>query len=552
MKIYVVVDSDTWCWATTAREIAKRLPQHEFFFTATPRVEEASRFDLIWNRGYPYLFRTAAKAGVPMVWTFSTGGARTQAQIERCRPFLGAGATIVCQNEQTKNLLKAEGESRVVVIPNGVDTDRFAPPAAPPKGFRVGMAANVNGERWVNKGADVVVAACRAGGFNLSMATKPKDNRPSKAPEYDIGRVEHADVPDFLRGLSVFCQPSSAEGCSNSIMEAMACGLPCIICRESGYHGEVCRDGREDLLGEVLFVEHGNAAEIRNAIDWIFENPQETERIGKNARRFAERHSWREMANKYAEAFDSAVRKATAFHLVTVATRGYEDAVRRLLPTWVTNSGAESITVYAEEDIPGLPGNARVVCNVPLAETWVEGCMLKAGALCHDLGHRFDGERVVFVDCDCAILGDLRPLAVGPEDLTLTRFAVDPARHPRCAGTCSSGVLGIRVRRRMREFMSLWDAVQACYAAHNHGTKPGRVACDQYALTDLARGRACGISVRNMDEHVWNINPDQTDEAWLADIRVHKPAVLHFKGGRWKNDDLVRRAIEAARTGAPA
>jgi len=546
VKIYVVVDSASWCWATTAREVAKRLPQHEFFFTSKPRAAEAAAFDLIWIRGYPYLFRQAAAAGVPVVWTFCTGGSRAQDMIDRCRPYFGLG-TVVCQNNSTRERLGDAGAGNVVVIPNGVDAERFRPAERKPDSFVVGMAANVNGERWSNKGAAAVVEACRSKGISLRMATKPRPGKPSMAPEFDVGNVAHEDMPEFLRGLSVFAQPSSAEGCSNSIMEAMACGLPCIICRESGYHGFICHDGAAEFMGEVMFVQHNDHADIQRAMDWLMQYPEQAARIGRNARDFAESHSWDQIAKIYGEVFVGAAKRATAFHLVTVATRGYEDALRRLLPTWVANSGAESITVYAEEIFDGIPESVRVVSGIEKANTWVRGCMLKATALCADVEKRKDGDRIVFVDCDCAILGDLRPLAVGPEDLTLTRFAVDPARYPRSAGTCSSGVLGIRVNRRTRDFVCLWDAVQACYAAYNHGTKPGKVACDQYALTDLARGRACGITVRGMDERIWNSNPETADEAWLEDIRTHKPAVLHFKGARWKDEGLVCRAIEAAR-----
>lgn len=550
MRIYAVIDSASWCWSTTAREVAKRLPQHEFFFTSAPRVKEAAWFDLIWNRGYPYLFRNAAKAGVPMVWTFSTGGARAQAQIERCRQFLGAGATIVCQNAKTKVLLEAEGERRVVVIPNGVDTERFSPAAVPPDGFRVGMAANVNGERWANKGAEAVVAACRACGFDLAMATKPTSQHPPKAPEYDIGRLAHADMPYFLRGLSVFCQPSSAEGCSNSIMEAMACGLPCIICRESGYHGEVCIDGRSELRGDALFVRHGDADGVRAALEWLRKYPEDAWRIGQNARAFARRHSFDACARRYAAAFESAAGRATAFRLVTVATRGYEECLRSLLPSWAANSGAESIVVYSEEPVAGLPDGVENKIAQP-AKDWIEGCMLKARILRDEAHSAIDGDRLVFLDADCAVLRDLRPFAVGEEDIALTRFSDDRSRHPRGAGTCSSGAIGINVNDRTRRFLGLWADAQAAYAAAGHGIRPGKVACEQYALTDLARGRACGVTIRAMDEHVWNNNPDLFDEAWLEDIRRHSPAVLHFKGGRWKDPDLAQRAVEAATQNIP-
>jgi hypothetical protein len=96
--------------------------------------------------------------------------------------------------------------------------------------------------------------------------------------------------------------------------------------------------------------------------------------------------------------------------------------------------------------------------------------------------------------------------------------------------------------------LSLWIRVQKAYAEAGHGTIPGKIACDQFSMTDLARGRACGVRVRSIDDRVWNSNADRNDDAWIDSIRSHKPAVLHFKGARWKNTELVARAIEAAKS----
>jgi glycosyltransferase involved in cell wall biosynthesis len=42
------------------------------------------------------------------------------------------------------------------------------------------------------------------------------------------------DVPELLQGLNVFVLPSIAEGISNTILEAMACGLPVVATRVGG------------------------------------------------------------------------------------------------------------------------------------------------------------------------------------------------------------------------------------------------------------------------------------------------------------------------------
>ena len=54
---------------------------------------------------------------------------------------------------------------------------------------------------------------------------------------------ERSDVADVMRGLHCFALPSLAEGISNTILEAMATGLPVIATRVGG-NAELVHDGR--------------------------------------------------------------------------------------------------------------------------------------------------------------------------------------------------------------------------------------------------------------------------------------------------------------------
>jgi sugar transferase (PEP-CTERM/EpsH1 system associated) len=58
---------------------------------------------------------------------------------------------------------------------------------------------------------------------------------------------ERADVPDVMRGLDAFVLPSLAEGISNTILEAMASGLPVLATRVGGNH-ELVAEGTTGLL----------------------------------------------------------------------------------------------------------------------------------------------------------------------------------------------------------------------------------------------------------------------------------------------------------------
>lgn len=65
---------------------------------------------------------------------------------------------------------------------------------------------------------------------------------------------ERNDVPEILRGLDCFVLPSLAEGVSNTILEAMASGLP-VIATDVGGNSELVDTGRSGVLVSAGDVE---------------------------------------------------------------------------------------------------------------------------------------------------------------------------------------------------------------------------------------------------------------------------------------------------------
>lgn len=94
---------------------------------------------------------------------------------------------------------------------------------------------------------------------------------------------DRQDVPDLLRRMDVFVLPSINEGISNTILEAMASGLPVVATRVGG-NPELVIDGTTGRLVTIGDVE-GIADALRSyAVDARFRTSH-----GRNARRRAVR-----------------------------------------------------------------------------------------------------------------------------------------------------------------------------------------------------------------------------------------------------------------------
>jgi glycosyltransferase involved in cell wall biosynthesis len=90
------------------------------------------------------------------------------------------------------------------------------------------------------------------------------------------------DVADLLRMLDVFVLPSLAEGISNTILEAMATGLP-VVATDVGGNGELIDGGRTGVL-----VQSGDVAALADALARYANAPEAARLAGLAGRARAE------------------------------------------------------------------------------------------------------------------------------------------------------------------------------------------------------------------------------------------------------------------------
>ena len=145
---------------------------------------------------------------------------------------------------------------------------------------------------------DFVVAFCgrfnnRKGVFRVDAALKrlndphikaiyvgsPMDNCKNE-PDYKHiafkGQLPHSEIVHYLNAADVFVLPSMAEGCPNSVIEAMACGLP-IISSDLPFNYDILDQSNS------LLVDPTNVDAIANAILQLKNDKDQCARLSQGA-----------------------------------------------------------------------------------------------------------------------------------------------------------------------------------------------------------------------------------------------------------------------------
>ncbi|HEV8551172.1 MAG TPA: glycosyltransferase family 4 protein [Polyangiaceae bacterium] len=155
------------------------------------------------------------------------------------RAVLHSADAVVSVSEDLADYLRTNvGVRNVIAVPNGVDTKLFSPAAHTP-GEKLTL---VSISRIVpRKNIDVLIAAVRTlaergeNGLELLIAgTGPAEAQVASlaaaAPNTTfLGFIDEAKKRELLARADVFVQLSIREGLSIATLEAMACGIPCVV-----------------------------------------------------------------------------------------------------------------------------------------------------------------------------------------------------------------------------------------------------------------------------------------------------------------------------------
>jgi sugar transferase (PEP-CTERM/EpsH1 system associated) len=213
------------------------------------------------------------------------------------------------------------GEKRVTQIYNGVDATRFHPaterqniPGSPFNSvglWLVGTAGRMQTVKDQTNLARAFVLAIQAyPALREKLRLVMVGDGPLRLESIAILEAaglaqlawlpgERSDIPDIMRGLDCFVLPSLGEGISNTILEAMASGLP-VIATDVGGNPELVQEGRTGKL-----VPAADPDALAQAIVSLALSPEKARAMGYAGRKRIEaQFSMKAMVDRYQQIYD--------------------------------------------------------------------------------------------------------------------------------------------------------------------------------------------------------------------------------------------------------
>ena len=326
--------------------------------TKLREFQEADVIHLHWiNQGMLSLkgIRKILKSGKPVVWTMHdiwpataichlTLGCRNFAtHCRNCRLLPGGGSSndlstsiwrkkedmlddqsvyfVACshwleQEAKASALLKGQ---KIVSIPNPIDTHIYHRGDKQAARKRLGLPEDKRLVLFVsqrvtnkNKGMDYLIEACRQL-VDLTKCQTPcevvilgghaeevVDQLPLRA--HPLGYINNEQrIVEIYQAVDVFVLPSLSENLPNTIMEAMACGVPCVGFKIGGIPEEI------DHKRNGYVAEYRDADDLARGVRWILFEADYDQLSQEAVRKVAHNYSQQSVAISYLDVYHQAM-----------------------------------------------------------------------------------------------------------------------------------------------------------------------------------------------------------------------------------------------------
>jgi glycosyltransferase involved in cell wall biosynthesis len=202
---------------------------------------------------------------------------------------------------------KGVKRDKLILVPYGVNLNSFRQAEKKDKIFRIIFVGNISLRKGIHY---LLESVCdlKLKNFELILIGNISDDAKYVLKRYEgyykhLGNINHHDLYKLHSNSSVFILPSIEEGLAMVIAEAMACGLPVIVTKNTGGE-EIVRNG---IDGFIIPVRDSEA--IKEKILYFYENEDKRQEMGDSAREYIKKFSWDRYGDEMVKAYKKVLSK---------------------------------------------------------------------------------------------------------------------------------------------------------------------------------------------------------------------------------------------------
>jgi glycosyltransferase involved in cell wall biosynthesis len=229
--------------------------------------------------------------------------------------ILNTADAIVCENNNLITFLVSQGldSKKITLIRNGINLDFFQPGDSIEARKRIGLKndqlillsigslnKNKNHALLINALAEMVTSR---NSLHLYIIGEGEEQEVLKKQIKELklekkitllGLVDHKSISEWMKATDIFILPSRNEGTPNSLLEAMASGLP-VIASKIGGIPELIQENIEGLL-----FESDSKKDLKEKLNKLIKDNQLQDFLGKNAQKKIAKDygNWKNQAEK--------------------------------------------------------------------------------------------------------------------------------------------------------------------------------------------------------------------------------------------------------------
>jgi glycosyltransferase involved in cell wall biosynthesis len=227
-----------------------------------------------------------------------------------------ADALVAVSNGLRSHAEQLTPDAPVQIISNAIDLSQFTPPRqretqGPVRLLYVGRFTVAKNIETLIEAIDVLTGR-EIGDFELELVGEGVQRPALERLVAERGltrRVHFSDwvprdqIADCYRRADIFATATTWEGMPNTVLEAMACGLPIVGTQAPGLHELV----QESVNGYLVPIK--DAAGLADALALLIDNGYERRRMGRQSRLLVERQfAWEQIAAQYVEVYHNVLQ----------------------------------------------------------------------------------------------------------------------------------------------------------------------------------------------------------------------------------------------------